>query len=251
MNVTWFRSRRFWLIVGCAALITLFASTLPLKDWFITVRDWLKGLGSAATPTFIVMYLIATVVGFPNILLILVAGTLFGLVKGTITVSIADTLGAIACFLLGRTIARKRIKKWLGKHPSFAQLDHAVGQKGWKVLLLTRLSPLVPSNILNYGFSCTKVNFWQYCFFSWLGMLPVIGIYVYLGSFGVSLLQEGLTPRKLALQSAGVVLAIGAALYTTRLARKALKPACEQENSTQASTQHAESASEPSSNSKP
>lgn len=250
MNATWFRSRKFWLIVGCGVLITLLASKLPLKDWFTTVSDWLKALGPGATPAFVVMYLFATVLGFPNILLILVAGTLFGLGKGTITVSIADTLGAIACFLLGRTIARKRIKKWLSKHPSFAQLDQAVGQKGWKVLLLTRLSPLIPSNILNYGFSCTKVNFWQYCFFSWLGMLPVIGIYVYLGSFGVSLLQEGLTPRKVALQAAGVVLAIGAVFYTTRLARKALTPAHAAENSPQKSTQQTESTSEKPSNSK-
>ncbi|MBD3884666.1 TVP38/TMEM64 family protein [Phormidium tenue FACHB-886] len=226
MRAGWLRSRKFWLLVLGGILIALLGSTLPLKDWFVAVSNWLIALGPGAMPAFIVLYLLATVLGFPNILLILVAGTIFGLIPGIIAVSIADTLGAIACFLLGRTLARKRIKKWISKHPSFAQLDQAVGKKGWKILLLTRLSPLVPSNILNYGFSCTKVNFWQYCFFSWLGMLPVIALYVYLGSFGVALLQEGLTPRKLALQSVGIVLAIGAALYTTRIARKALTPEC-------------------------
>jgi hypothetical protein len=50
---------------------------------------------------------------YPNILLILVAGTLFGLLQGILAVSIADTLGAIACFWVGRTIARDRIKRWM------------------------------------------------------------------------------------------------------------------------------------------
>jgi uncharacterized membrane protein YdjX (TVP38/TMEM64 family) len=233
MKANWLRSRRVWLLFLAGVIIALLASTLPLKDWFFAVSNWLVKLGPGAMPAFILLYLIATVVGFPNVLLMLVAGTIFGLFKGIIAVSIADTLGAIVCFLLGRTIARQRIKKWISKNPSFTQLDRAVGKKGWKILLLTRLSPLVPSNILNYGFSCTKVNFWQYCFFSWLGMLPIITLYVYLGTFGVALLQEGLTPRKIALQSVGVILAIGAAVYTTRVARKALTPTCPSENATQ------------------
>lgn len=184
-------------------------------------------------PAFVMIYLAATVIGLPNILLILIAGTLFGLTKGIIVVSIADTLGAIACFFIGRTIARKRIKRWMKKNPQFAQLDQAVNQKGWKILLLTRLSPLVPSNILNYGFSCTKVNFWQYCFFSWLGMLPIIGLYVYLGVFGTSLVGGELTFGKLALQGVGLGITILAALYTTRLAKKSLTLDCSTEQGEQ------------------
>jgi uncharacterized membrane protein YdjX (TVP38/TMEM64 family) len=178
-----------------------------------------------------VLYVLATVFGLPNIVLILVAGAVFGLAKGIAVASVADTLGAIACFGVGRTLARDRIKRWMTKNPGFARLDHAVGQKGWKILLLTRLSPLVPSNLLNYGFSCTRVNFWQYCFFSWVGMLPVITLYVYLGSFGVALFHEGLTAEKLALQGGGAVLALSAGWYTTNLTRKALNPDCLDESS--------------------
>lgn len=206
--------------------MALLGSQLPLSDWFTRLKGWLETLGPWAMPAFIGMYLLATILGLPNLVFMLVAGTLFGAVNGVISVSIADTLGAIACFLVGRTIARKRIKRWISKHPTFAQLDHAVGKKGWKILLLTRLSPLVPSNVLNYGFSCTKVNFWQYCFFSWLGMLPVILLYVYLGSFGLSLFTGNLTPQKLALQAVGLAVTIVMAIYTTRFAKKALTPTC-------------------------
>lgn len=226
MKKNLFHSRKFWLLLLCGLVLAGISSQLPLSDWFTQLQNWLRLLGVWAIPAFIGLYLIATVIGLPNILLILVAGSLFGLWKGIGVVSIADTLGAVICFGLGRTIARNRIKKWISRHPSFAQLDQAIGRKGWKILLLTRLSPLVPSNVLNYGFSCTKVNFWQYCFFSWLGMLPIIALYVYLGSWGLQVMQTGLTPGKMALQAAGLGLAIGAIVYTTRMTRKALAPPC-------------------------
>ena len=225
-RLSWLRHKRFWLLLLGGIAIAAVGSQLPLQDWFVATQQWLRSLGSLAMPAFILLYLVATVFGLPNIVLILVAGTLFGLLRGIVAVSIADTLGAIACFWVGRTIARDRIKRWMQNHPNFAQLDHAVARKGWKILLLTRLSPLIPSNVLNYGFSCTKVNFWQYCFFSWLGMLPMIAVYVYLGSFGVSLLQGGLTPGKVALQVVGVALAIAAGWYMTRLVRRSLNPEC-------------------------
>ncbi|MBE9113954.1 TVP38/TMEM64 family protein [Nodosilinea sp. LEGE 07298] len=230
MKLTFLRSRRFWLLVAAGAGLALLSSKLPLQDWFVGTYHWLSALGNGAIPAFIGLYVLATVVGLPNIVLILVAGAAFGL-KGVAVASVADLLGAIACYGVGRGLARDRIKRWISKNPHFTQLDHAVGQKGWKILLLTRLSPLVPSNILNYGFSCTRVNFWQYCFFSWVGMLPVITLYVYLGSFGVSLFQEGPTAGKLALQGGGAMLALSAGWYTTSLTRQALKPDCAEESS--------------------
>jgi uncharacterized membrane protein YdjX (TVP38/TMEM64 family) len=80
----------------------------------------------------------------------------------------------------------------------------------------------VPSNILNYGFSLTKVKFWHYFFFSWLGMLPVIGLYVYLGSAGANLASGGNTPGKIALQVFGLGATAVAVVYTTKLAKKTL-----------------------------
>lgn len=218
----WLRSKKVWLFALVGILIAVLGSILPIQEWVFATRNWLITLGFWAMPAFILIYLLATIFGLPNIVLILIAGTLFDLVKAVILVSLADTLGAIACFLIGRTFARQSVKRWMNKQQHLAQLDHAVAQKGWKILLLTRLSPLVPSNVLNYGFSCTKVKFWQYCFFSWLGMLPVIILYVYLGSFSTFVFSDKLTPSKLMLQSLGLLVTIGTALYTTQFARKAL-----------------------------
>lgn len=222
MKMGWLKSKTFWLLVLSGVLIAVLSKLLPLDAWAGGLRGWLSTLGPNAMPAFIAVYLLASIFGLPNILLIVLAGTLFGFFNGIISASIADTLGAVACFLLGRTIARKWVESHIKQHSSFAQIDQAIQNKGWKILLLTRLSPLVPSNVLNYGFSCTNVNFWQYSFFSWLGMLPVIVVYIYLGSFGMSLLKPELSPGKMVLQAIGLLLTISAALYITRTLKRSL-----------------------------
>lgn len=222
MNIGWLRNKKILLLLTIVALIILLLSVLPLNDWLLSVKDWLITLGPWATPMFIAIYILATIVGLPSAILILAAGTLFGLIRGIVCVSVADTLGASACFLLGRTVARKQIKTWIVKNPRYAELDRALARKGWKILFLTRLSPIVPSNVLNYGFSLTKVKFWHYFFFSWLGMLPVILLYVYIGSFGAALAGRESTSGQLALQIGGLLATVGATVYTTRLVKNAL-----------------------------
>src|SRR2546422_7417182 len=52
----------------------------------------------------------------------------------------------------------------------------------WKIVLLTRLSPVFPFTLLNYTFGLTRVKLSHYVLASWLGMIPGTVMYVYLGS---------------------------------------------------------------------
>jgi uncharacterized membrane protein YdjX (TVP38/TMEM64 family) len=185
--------------------------------WLIQGYYWLSSLDHWGYPAFIGIYVLATLVGLPAIFLFLLAGSLFGFFPGLMLVSFADTLSIAICYLLGRTVARKTIHKWIAKRPQWSKLDKIVAQKGWKIVFLTRLSPIVPSNVLNYGFSITKINFWQYLFVSWLGMLPVISLYVYLASVGINLVAGDNDPQKMAASAVGLVTALAAIAYTTRL----------------------------------
>jgi len=192
------------------------------QEWFFEANNWLSSLGYLAYPAFIGIYLLATLVGLPAIFLFLAAGSLFGFLPGLILVSVADTLSVAVCYLLGRTVARKTIHKWIAKSPQWGKLDRAVAQKGWKIVFLTRMSPIVPSNVLNYGFSLTKINFWQYLFVSWVAMLPVIAVYVYLASMGTNLLSGDNDPRQIVASVIGFITASMAIAYTTKLVQSTL-----------------------------
>lgn len=91
----------------------------------------------------------------PGSLLTIKGGCLFGIFWGSVYVLIAATLGAIGAFLLGRYLSRDWVCRKLGKNPKFQAIDRAVAQEGWKIVLLTRLSPVFPFNLLNYAFGVT------------------------------------------------------------------------------------------------
>lgn len=217
------RKKRTWASVAAVSCLVTLIIRLPMATVLSQANGWIASQGEWAIPVFMSVYILAAIFGIPNIFLILAAGTLFGLTKGVLSASIADTLSIAACFVIGQTVGRRWLTSTIKADSRFHKLDRVFAKKGWTIVLLTRLSPVLPSNILNYSFSLTKINFWQYLFFSWLGMLPVIFTYVYIGTFGASILTSDQSPQKLALQSLGLLATVGVMIYTTRLAASALK----------------------------
>src|SRR5579862_7550647 len=169
------------LIVAIGALIAL-GRYFHLGEVFAATLDRIRDLGAIAPVVFIALYIIGAVLFIPGSILTIGAGVVFGLVRGAILVSIGATIGAIAAFLIGRYFAREWVRGQLEGNPRFAAIDKAVGREGWKIVLLTRLSPVFPFNLLNYAFGLTRVRLRDYVLASWTGTLPGTILYVYVGS---------------------------------------------------------------------
>jgi uncharacterized membrane protein YdjX (TVP38/TMEM64 family) len=202
----------------------------PLKEWLVKALEWTQGLGVWGPVFVAAFYIIACILFLPGSVLTLGAGFLFKVITGTITVSIGSTLGACAAFWVGRTFARAWISHKVEANEKFAAIDKAVGQQGFKIVLLTRLSPIFPFNLLNYAFGLTRVSFWKYALASWIGMIPGTIMYVYFGA-GLRSLTD-IAAGKVETGRAGQVffwLGMGATIvvtvYVTRIARKAIKEA--------------------------
>lgn len=185
------------------------------------------GLGPWAPAAFITAYVAACVLFLPGSLLTLGAGALFGLVMGTVYVSIASVAGATASFLIGRYMAREWVARKLETNPRFAAVSAAVAREGWKIVGLTRLSPVFPFNLLNYAFGITEVRLRDYVLASWIGMLPGTVMYVYIGSLAGSLAGLGSggrarTRMEWALYALGLAATAAVSVLITRLARSAL-----------------------------
>src|SRR5207245_7459752 len=112
----------------------------------------------------------------------LAAGVVYGARWGTLLVSPASVLGATAAFVLARWVARDWIAARVRPNPRFAAIDEAVGEDGFGIVLLLRLSPLVPFNFLNFALGLSRVRLRDYVLASAIGMLPGTFLYVYLGS---------------------------------------------------------------------
>jgi uncharacterized membrane protein YdjX (TVP38/TMEM64 family) len=216
----------FWilLIIGVVVGTTL----LPIKELLIVALEWTRDLGIWAPVFVAAFYIIACVLLLPGSVLTLGAGFLFKVTVGTITVSIGSTLGACAAFIVGRTIARKWITSKIAQNEKFAAIDQAVAQQGFKIVLLTRLSPVFPFNMLNYSFGLTKISFWKYALGSWIGMIPGTIMYVYFGSGLRSLadLATGEVDSGIAGKLFfwfGLAATVVVTVLITNIARKALK----------------------------
>jgi uncharacterized membrane protein YdjX (TVP38/TMEM64 family) len=168
------------------ALAEISSSQKLLQNALIQIQEW----GYAGGIAFILLYIVATVAFLPGSVLTLGAGAIYDVVLGSIYVFIGATLGATIAFLVGRYLARGWIAKKLESDRNFSAIDRAVGREGFKIVLLTRLSPVFPFNLLNYAYGLTDVSLKDY-FLGSIGMIPGTIMYVYLGSLAGNLATLG------------------------------------------------------------
>ena len=91
---------------------------------------------------------------------------------------------SVLAFLAARYLLRDKIQPLLNRRPKYRKLDRAVADDGWQVVVLMRLSPIVPFNLQNYFFGATEVGFLPYMVATFFGIMPGAAFYVYLGTLG-------------------------------------------------------------------
>ncbi len=217
------------VIVFVLALMALLglAFWLPVAEWLTAGLAWIQGHRDVAWLVFIGLYVVATVLMLPGLILTITAGFIFGLVAGVALVSVASVLGATAAFVLGRFLARDWIAERVAAWPRFSALDRAIGTRGFLIVLLVRLSPVFPFNLLNYALGLTGVPLRHYVLASWIGMFPATVLYVWAGTFAQSLttaasgeVETGLAGHLLL--ALGLVATLVVTIVVTRLARREL-----------------------------
>ncbi|WCJ34830.1 SNARE associated Golgi protein family [Euphorbia peplus] len=200
-----------------------------INGFLTQFSGFIEGYGPAGYALFVAVYAGLEILAIPAIPLTMSAGLLFGSLIGTIIVSISGTVAASVAFLIARYFARDRILKLVEGNKKFLAIDKAIGENGFRVVTLLRLSPLLPFSLGNYLYGLTSVKFVPYVLGSWLGMLPGTWAYVSAGAFGRAIIQEesdvGLIGGNNTLLTLGLGLLVTAvaATYVTRLAKDAVK----------------------------
>lgn len=219
---------RVWLFLTLAVVLIVCLFLLPVNRYLTRVLATINEFGIWAPVLLAGLYVVTTVLFVPGTLLSLAAGFLFGLWQGILAVMAGSVMGALAAFFVGRYFARTWVETQAERYPRFAAIDRAIQQAGFKIVLLTRLSPVFPFNALNYLLSITKVTTRDYFWGTALGMIPGIILYVYLGTAAKSLtelargnIEAGLGQK--VLFAVGLVATIVVTVYVTRLARQALR----------------------------
>jgi uncharacterized membrane protein YdjX (TVP38/TMEM64 family) len=205
-------------------IILLAAAIILLRFWGVgeklsDLRAWISSLGSWGPLVFVLIYIIAVILALPGSAITIAGGALFGSVWGVILVSIASTIGASIAFLISRYLARDFIVRKFSQNEKFQKLDHLTKEHGAIIVAITRLVPLFPFNLLNYGFGLTGVRFRTYVFWSCLCMLPGTVLYVVGTDAIISGLTEGRIPWSLVIV---ILLAVMVLTFLVHWARKKL-----------------------------
>lgn len=183
-------------VLFLAVLVALFAAArlVDLGDLLAGLREGIHDLGPWGPVVYIAAYVLLAVFMVPGTIPTAAAGGLFGTLWGTVYVSIGATLGAAVGFLVARHFARNAAVAWLEGKAAFRRIDRLTERNGVWIVAITRLLPIFPYNLLNYGFGLTRVRFGPYVLASWLCMLPGTVLYVVGADAVVSALTSGEVP---------------------------------------------------------
>lgn len=220
------RIRPAWAL-AVLALLAVAAAFLPANEWLRTALAWTALHRKISGLIYLALYVVATVCLVPGLLLTLAGGALFGFAAGTALVSAGSLAGATAAFLVGRTLAREWVARRTAAWPRFRALDRALRARGFWIVLLTRLSPAFPFNLLNYMYGISQVGLRDYILGSWLGMMPATALYVYAGAAAASLTKAAsghvqLGASRWVLLGVGLAATAAVVVLVTRVARRQL-----------------------------
>ena len=226
--------RLLLIAAGVVALLVL-GRTVAFDEWFARFGAWIAGLGAVGYLLYAAAHVGVTLLMLPAVLMTIGAGFLFGLWTGTAVALAGATVGASLAFLIARYLARDRVAKAAARDPRFAALDRAIGERGWRIVFLLRMSAVVPFVLSNYVYGLTAIRFWPYVVSSAIGLIPLTVLWVALGTAArrldpVEVAAAPPMPQGLgiAVIAAGVLITAGVTVYVAKLTRGILgKPSPE------------------------
>lgn len=217
-----------WGQFGALGLsLVLLVLALPLDDLMVVLRTWIEGLGIWAPVAFAIVYGVAATLFIPGSALSLGAGAMFGVWLGSLAVWTGAILAMVLSFLVARYAARSKIEAVAASNPRFAAIDRAIGEQGWRIVALTRLSPVFPFTLQNYLYGVTAIGFWPCTLASAVCIVPGMFMYVYAGYAGGEAAMaagavEGTDTLRLGLQLVGLLATVAVSVVIARIAAKAI-----------------------------
>lgn len=217
--------------IGLALFFVALAASLyllPVAEWVTTMVAWGQNHAVAGPLVYGFFVILATVLFLPGSVAMMVAGFVFGFFPGVLYAAIAIPLGSQSAFEFGRYVARPWVQQKMASSGRMHAIEGALREESFLIVALTRLSLIIPFNLLNYAYGATSVRARTHLLATAVGMLPAVALYVYLGTLARDLgqiLSGEATPPELGfwVLGAGVAVIAVATWVIHRAATRALE----------------------------
>ena len=216
-------------VQGAAVLGVVIAAWFIYKTGALErVLMMIEAAGFWGPLIFLAVFALACIFFVPFGIFAFSGGMLFGFWRGTALSVLGNGLGSVAAFWIGRYLARGWVERALTGNAFFKSFSGDLKRKGWKIVLLARLSMVFPFSIGNYAFGTTRIPAWQYGVATLIGPIPAAMVCSYLGDLtgDISLLHSRAWPRmpgEWALLILGLAANVALFSFVRSIAQKALK----------------------------
>lgn len=181
------------------------------------VADYITSFGSWAVIFGFWLILFVNAIGFPPAIIFSSASALiFGLVPGIVLAWIAETVGVTISFLLLRFLFRDAAEEVIAKHSSLQKIDELSGESGFKIMLIARLVPYLPSGLLNALGAISKMSLKAFVLSALIGKLPSTAVEAVIGHDAVSAED----PSRLIITTIIAILMVGGYFYYEKRKRR-------------------------------
>jgi uncharacterized membrane protein YdjX (TVP38/TMEM64 family) len=209
------------VLAGFGVLGTAFlASLADAADWaaaVLDVLDSLRELGPLGWFALVGLQTLVALIGFlPASLLGLAAGAVYGVGLGFGLAASGVLIGAGVAFVLARSTLRPTIVCLLDGRAALGRFDAALTKDGWRLVLLLRVSPVMPFSLTSFALGLSGIGFRSYALGT-LASLPALLLYVCIGTLGansIATAHSGSNPLHLALLGVGIAATL---LLTVRI----------------------------------
>lgn len=168
------------LAVAAVASALLWINFHYLKITPNTLRDWLLSFGWIAPAVYVGLFIARPFVLFPASVLTLAGGLAFGTWYGMLYTFLGELPGAVLSFLLARQVG---IGFFKGRDdPRLRKLEAAMQRRGFPMVLMLRIAPFVPFDLVSYAAGAARVPLRAYVPATAIGTLPGTFAFCFLGA---------------------------------------------------------------------
>ena len=172
------------VLKAIAIIILIIALALLLNKFNILkgygpneIKEFIQGKGIMAPVIYVALLSSLPLLLFPDSVLVIAGGMIFGLFWGTVLTTIGSLIGAAIAFYISRKLGQQVVKKFIKKELVLFDKKNS----GFFLILMLRLIPLFPFKIVSYSAGLSDVRFRDFALATTIGSMPGIIVYTNLG----------------------------------------------------------------------
>lgn len=170
----------YFFVPGFKLQVNIAVTLLAQAD-IIGLRRFIGDFGFYAPLISIALMVLQSLASpLPAFVITFANSWIFGWVWGAIYSWMGAMIGAAVCFWIGKAFGRPVVEKFTGVK-GLELTDRFFETYGKYSIVIARLIPVVPFDIISYAAGLTKISFWSFFWATGIGQLPATLVYSWLG----------------------------------------------------------------------